>query len=745
MQKSLSTHFPINNFIFKPTIVSKNMELDDAFYYLEEFVLHTNKNLFLTGKAGTGKTTFLKNLLPKLNKNYVILAPTGVAAINAGGMTIHSFFQLPLVAFVPTNDYVDLNVANNKKNIIRHFQHNYEKLKLIRELELIIIDEISMVRSDLLDLIDFSLRHIRKNYLPFGGLQILMVGDLYQLAPVVKEQEWHILKDHYKSQYFFNAQVWSESSFLTITLNKIFRQSDTTFINILNAIRDGNCSQTLVDTLNKQFNNNFIPQQNEQYITLTTHNNKANQINTEHLNKLPGQFFNYEANINGQFNENSFPNTKDLQLKIGAQVIFIRNDSEGQYFNGLIGIVKKMDKDSITVECKENSIEVGRVKWKNVNYSLDETTQKIESKEIGSYEQFPLKSAWAVTVHKSQGLTFEKVIVDLSDSFAPGQVYVALSRSTTLEGIVFASKISNQNILVDKLISNFYHAVEFQKLNLDKELQQGKITYENILLSKTFDLEKVLNVNELLSEYIQSELKASFKNKAIYACEESLTELISLEEVARNFNAQLIKLINANNELTLIERCNKATTYFADRIFTNCILPLHKHIEAISLMPKSKAYLKHAEYLFNQLWNKIDMLSTLTIRNTKVYSNSTYTRSMLKSIETKAKKGSTYENTLLLFKQGKSVNEIASIRNMASSTVEGHLSKHLKEGKISLYDLMDKDRIAKLEPYFAEGFTSIGELKEKINFEVTYSELSWMKNWRTFMHESTIVQDKEEL
>ncbi len=725
-----------NNFIFKPTIAAKKMEVNDAFYYLEEFILYTNKNIFLTGKAGTGKTTFLKNIIPKLNKNHVILAPTGVAAINAGGMTIHSFFQLPLVAFAPTNDYVDLNLANNKKNIIRHFQHNYEKLKLIRELELIVIDEISMVRSDLMDLIDFSLRHVRKNYLPFGGVQILMIGDLYQLAPVVKEQEWFILKNHYKSQYFFDAQVWNESNFFTLSLTKVFRQSDTKFINILNAIRDGNITQALVDELNKQHKTNFTPQSNEQYITLTTHNNKANLINTERLNNISGKFTSYEANIDGQFNESAFPNTKDLQLKVGAQVIFIRNDAEGQYFNGLIGIVKKMDKDTISVTCQEKTIEVGRVKWKNVNYSLDEVSQKIESKEIGSYEQFPLKTAWAVTVHKSQGLTFDKMIVDLSHSFAPGQVYVALSRSTSLEGIVFSSKLAVENILVDRLIAQFYHKTESMKLDLNAELLSNKKNYEAILLSKTFGLEKEINACELLSEYIYDELKANFKNKAITICEDITTELNNLQSVASNFNNQLIKLRYDNNEIVVIERCNKAIIYFTDRLFTNCILPIHAHVESIGLMPKSKSYLKQIEYLFNKLWHKIDTLASLKIGNQKVYENKSYDRSMLSNIQTKAKKGSTFENTLLLFKQGKTIEEIAAIRDMATSTIESHLSKHIKEGNLSIFDLLDKDRIAKLEPYFINEVNSVSELKEKINFEVSYSELNWMKNWKAFIKEN---------
>lgn len=735
MQNAAVKHNPINNFIFIPAKELKKMEVNDAFYYLEEFIQYTDKNIFLTGKAGTGKTTFLKNILPKLNKNHVILAPTGVAAINAGGMTIHSFFQLPLVAFAPTNEYVDINIANNKKNIVRHFQHNYDKLKIIRELELIIIDEISMVRSDLLDLIDFTLRFVRKNHMPFGGVQLLMIGDLYQLAPVVKDQEWHILKAHYKSQYFFDALVWSESSYFTIALTKVFRQSDISFINILNAIRDGNANMEIVEQLNKQFKSGFVPNQDEHYITLTTHNHKANHINTIMLNGLQGDLMTFEAMVSGQFNENAYPNTKDLQLKIGAQVIFIRNDADGQYFNGLIGVIKDMNDEILTIQCKDKIINVGRVKWKNISYSLDEESQKIVTNEVGSYEQFPLKTAWAVTVHKSQGLTFDKLIVDLTDSFAPGQVYVALSRSTSLEGLVLSSKLSVENVMVDKRIAAFYSSITNKHENLESILQASKKNYESTYLSNSFRFDKLIIAFDTWSEYIATEAKASFKNKAKTIQEELHQELNNLNEVVSNFQNQLKKLIESNNDALLIQRCDKAITYFTDRLFTKCILPLHTHMEAINLLAKSKSYLKQTDYLFNQLWHKIDVLTNLKIRNVKIFTSTSYDKSMLNQVALKNKKGSTYENTLLLFKQGKTIQEISSIRDMAISTIESHLAKHIKDGKVSVYDLMDKEKVSKLEPYFDHEINSLSELKEKISFEVSYSELGWMKNWMTFKNQ----------
>jgi hypothetical protein len=721
--------YPSNLPIFKPTIVTKKMEENDDLFLLEEFILNTNRNIFLTGKAGTGKTTFLKNILGKISKNYAVLAPTGVAAINAGGMTIHSFFQLPLNAFVPTNEYVDINVANNKQNITRHFRHNYEKLKLIRELDLIIIDEISMVRSDLLDLVDFSLRYVRKNYLPFGGVQVLMIGDMYQLSPVVKDQEWQILKNHYKSQYFFDSQVWKETTFNTITLKTIYRQTEGKFVTILNAIRDGNCSQDMIDELNKQYKENFVPSAEDNYITLTTHNSKADSINQSRMQSLQGKNLKFEANIKGQFNESAYPNDKDLQLKVGSQVMFMRNDIEGQYYNGLIGVIKEMKEDKIVVESEGRKIDVQRVTWKNVSYSLDEENQKIKSEELGSYEQFPLKLAWAVTVHKSQGLTFNKLIVDLSSSFAAGQVYVALSRCTSLSGLIFSSKLTKENVFVDRLVVGFSNSVDQSDKKLTSDLEIAKKEYETILLTKTFDLTKEANACDFLQEYIEDELNAAFKGKATTVAYKISKELDELEDVVKAFKIQINNLINLLQEDQLKERCNKGIVYFTDRIFTNCILPLHTHMSEISLVPKSKTYLKQADYLFNQLWHKVTIMSNLKLNGQIIYTGKPYDRSLLKHVDTKMKKGSTYENTLLLFKEGKSVKEIAAIRSMSEGTVETHIAKHIKEGKIDILDVMEEARVKQLEPYFKGEVSSFNELKEKMGFDISYGELNWMKSW----------------
>ncbi len=716
--------------IFADNNKAKKMDEKESSFLIEEFILNTNRNIFLTGKAGTGKTTMLKNLLSKINKNHIVLAPTGVAAINAGGMTIHSFFQLPLNAFAPTTDFVDINIANNKQNIARHFKHNYEKIKIIRELELIIIDEISMVRCDLLDLIDYTLRHIRKNWAPFGGVQVMMIGDMYQLSPVVKEHEWQILKNYYSGQFFFNSIVWQETSFHTITLTKVHRQSEGKFINILNAIRDGNCPPEMIEELNKRHKPNFTPAKDENYITLTTHNSKADNINTTRLQNLSTKPTVYEAVIKGQFVPSAFPNEKDLQLKVGAQVMFMRNDVDGQYYNGKIGTVSALKDDVVVVDCGGTTIDAARVTWKNINYSLNETTQEIESEEVGSYQQFPLKLAWAVTVHKSQGLTFERLIVDLSESFAPGQVYVALSRCTTLDGLIFSSRIIADNVFLDRQIVAYHAKIAAIKTDLNQELNLARKEYEATLLARTFDLGKLLDGSDYLNEYIENELSQKFKNKASEMMKPISQKLDELNEVMLNFKKQLLALSNGSED-QLFLRCNKAINYFTDQLFTHCITPIHIHMQEVSLIPKSVAYIRQVDYFYKIFWMKLDMLTNLKINNKKVYHGHVYDKTKLVLVNTsaKAKKGNSSNTTLVLYKEGKTIAEIAAIREMAESTVAGHMSLHIKKGDADIHDFLSKERIKQLTPYFEDEMTSFGELKSKISFSVEYYELQFMKSW----------------
>jgi ATP-dependent exoDNAse (exonuclease V) alpha subunit len=405
-----------------------NPQLQLAF----DFVQYTNKNIFLTGKAGTGKTTFLHQLKKVSPKRMVVVAPTGVAAINAGGVTIHSFFQLPYGPHIPDHENIPTSELNPEKPQAYQKKFNREKIRLIQSLDLLVIDEISMVRADMLDAIDLVLKKYKDRTKPFGGVQLLMIGDLHQLSPVVKEDEWSLLKKYYDTVYLFSSKALQQIPSVNIELKHIYRQSDEYFINILNKIRNNQIDQQTLTELNQRYIPNFSPDEKEGYIVLTTHNASAQEINQNKLKKIKSPSEIFGADTEGEFPSFSYPTEQELELKEGAQVMFVKNDSSSLkcYYNGKIGKVIRMDEDEVYVKCPddEDEILVKREEWQNVKYFLDEETKEVKENVIGTFTQYPLKLAWAITIHKSQGLTFEKAIIDANASFAHGQVYVALSR-----------------------------------------------------------------------------------------------------------------------------------------------------------------------------------------------------------------------------------------------------------------------------------------------------------------------------
>ena len=444
--------------------MENNPELQLAWQFIE----NTGTHLFLTGKAGTGKTTFLKRLREHTPKRMVVLAPTGIAAINAGGVTIHSFFQLSFAPFVPETTFNSAQM---------HYRFSKEKRNIIRSMDLLVIDEISMVRADLLDAVDAALRRYRDREKPFGGVQLLMIGDLQQLAPVVKDSEWELLKNHYETPYFFASRALRETVYMTIELKKVYRQSDTFFLSLLNKIRENKADDEVLNELNRRYQPGFHPRKEEGYIRLTTHNYQAQQVNDRELASLSGKAYHFRAEIEGDFPEYSYPADELLTIKEGAQIMFLKNDpsSEKRYYNGMIGEVVTVNDAGIIVRGKGNKSEFQLLpeEWGNYKYVLNEETKEITEVIEGTFRQYPIRLAWAITIHKSQGLTFERAIIDARNSFAHGQTYVALSRCTSLEGLVLKSKISSRDIFIRKEIVEFSQIFNNQAL-IEKSLKESE-------------------------------------------------------------------------------------------------------------------------------------------------------------------------------------------------------------------------------------------------------------------------------
>ena len=536
--------------------MENNPELQLAWQFIE----NTGTHLFLTGKAGTGKTTFLRRLREQSPKRMVVLAPTGIAAINAGGVTIHSFFQLSFAPFVP-------DTTLNSAQI--HYRINKEKRNIIRSMDLLVIDEISMVRADLLDAVDATLRRYRDREKPFGGVQLLMIGDLQQLAPVVKDSEWEMLRHYYETPYFFASRALRETTYMTIELEKVYRQSDTFFLSLLNKIRENKADDEVLDELNKRYQRDFQPPKEEGYIRLTTHNNQAQRINDRELASLPGKAYSFRAEVKDDFPEYSYPADEVLTIKEGAQIMFLKNDvsSEKRYYNGMIGEVVTVNETGMFVRGKdsEHEFQLLQEEWGNYKYVLNEETKEITEEIAGVFRQYPIRLAWAITIHKSQGLTFERAIIDARNSFAHGQTYVALSRCKTLDGMVLESPLRREAIISDSVVDNFTKAVERNKPG-NKQLNDMQKAYFFDLLSDLFNFYSIEQAYKRLLRMMDENLYRLFpKQLAEYkALEPHMKERIV--EVARRFRNQYTRLINESEDYAgnqeLQERIRSGAGYF---------------------------------------------------------------------------------------------------------------------------------------------------------------------------------------
>ncbi len=745
----------------------------DPASFTEQFINQTNQSVFLTGKAGTGKTTLLKKIIQSTFKQVVIVAPTGIAALNAGGVTIHSFFQLPFGGFIPefnvSPQFTDSIKVETKDSLMRHFNMNKQRLNLIRNLELLIIDEVSMLRADLLDAIDWTLRNVRKINKPYGGVQVLFIGDLLQLPPVIKPEEWNILKNYYRGVYFFHAHVIQEMPLTYIELSKIYRQNDQDFIDVLNNLRENKISQKDVELLNNFVQPDFVSTEHEAYITLTTHNHKADDINSRALSTLKAKSYFFNAEIIDDFPKHMFPIEDTLELKVGAQVMFIKNDLsfDKSFYNGKMGVIKSLGKDEIYVHFPEENktIEVEKYEWENIRYSVDDNTGEIIDDVLGTFTHYPIKLAWAITVHKSQGLTFDKAVLDVSQVFAPGQAYVALSRLRSLSGLVLTSPI-RMNGLVNDIDVVSYTSQPVDELILKNNLHVASRIYLLEKLSSAFDW------NDLIDKWIVHEV--SYKNlpsKSTKGLEKSwaahqLNMIQNTRDAARKFQLQLSNLLHQSIiDLAFInERVQAAYSYFF-KILDGIVYSTLKKMDEICRKPKIKQLMEELEELDEAQTEvvlklkraRLFMEATLNgnnitkeliwneeIKNYKISklalikNEKRQNRSLLdlgddsdeiilikkKEKPIKKEKKLTYEVTLDLVSEGKSIEEIARIRQLSINSIYSHLTKLIQLEKIELSDVISKERVAELENYF-EDYTelSLTPLKEKLGDLVTWEEL----------------------
>ena len=553
----------------------------------------TGSNLFLTGKAGTGKTTFLRELKRSTSKRNVVLAPTGIAAINAEGVTIHSFFQLPFAPYVP-----DTSVLQSGR-----FKFSKQKIKIMRSLDLIVIDEISMVRADLLDAVDSVLRHYRRCDKPFGGVQLLLIGDLGQLAPVAKDEEWTMLSQYYETPYFFSSHALRQTDYSVVELTHVYRQSDRVFIDLLNKVRDNQADAQVLSLLNSRYVPNVKPREEEGYIRLTTHNAMAQQINNAELEKLPGQTYMFKAVVEGKFPELSFPTDEVLELKKDAQVMFVKNDSspEKRYYNGMIGRVTAINERGFVVQPKgtNEAIEVAPEEWENNRYELDEQTKEIKEVREGLFRQYPIKTAWAITIHKSQGLTFSHAIIDASLSFAHGQTYVALSRCKTLDGLVLSAPIPAHAIIRDASVDAFNSAAMNRLPNNDAVASMQRVYFLQ-QVSDLFGFVDVASAFYSAMRIVNEHFGRTFPKLALEYKARNAFLIKEVMDVANTFKQQYTSMIGQEPDYAtnaqLQERITKGAAYFLKKL---------KEVEGLvsgtSLQTDNKEVKKRAADIFNTL------------------------------------------------------------------------------------------------------------------------------------------------
>jgi len=705
--------------------------MNESLFNLTE---HTNRSIFLTGKAGTGKTTFLNDFVSKTQKKYIVVAPTGIAAINAGGVTIHSMFGLPLRTFLPTTERVDSNTANNIADLMHHFKYRKDKLKLLRELELIIIDEVSMLRADVLDMMDFSLRSVRRNQQKFGGVQMLFIGDLYQLPPVVRDE--YILKQYYNSPFFFDSYALKELPLITLELTTVYRQKDEKFLEILNEIRDGAVSDIDFETLNERYIPDFEPT-DEPYVYLTSHNRMADEINLKKLAELKGKSYFYKAEITGNFNENQYPNEEILELKTGTQIMFIRNDASGEhrYFNGKLAEVVEIDEQEIhvVIDGEDEIFKLKKETWDQKRYSLAED-KSIQEEVLGSFKQYPIRLAWAVTIHKSQGLTFDRLIIDAGKSFASGQVYVALSRCRTLEGIVLKSKITPEVIFSDKRVSKFQDETHAND-RVEEILQTEKYDYSIKKIASRLDCKWIAASLEMWynsakhSKFLDQD-KAKFVYGILKPDVSNFGQIF--EKFEKIIHQKTHKFIEGKEEWSDIEtKAKGAVNFFFSNINSKVFSPLKDFYAESKSVKGLKQYNEDFRVFLDDLEDYLNDLKTVHLLETPLFD-----KALDVPVTAKIAKIPSHILTFQLFEDGKTIPEIAKERGLVTETIYGHLAKFAEQGLLDLKRIFDKEKIKTFEKEFNKSsHETLNDWKKALPNEFEFNEIRLLLNHFSYKKE----------